>query len=149
MRKKKDGVEPGIYEGYDSVAEFLQSDILLGSEFWSKLRRKFFLEPEQELMLAILWDAVRCFQDNIAAAAPKQKKLFEETEEWFLADDDWLFSFNVICEVLGLSPNWMYNGLKKWKEKHQRGSIERADVQHNHTKSGANAYKILPPSSTS
>jgi hypothetical protein len=45
------------------------------------------------------------------------KKLFQEAEEWILnKDSDWLYSFENICEVLGLHPDYMRQGLMCWKE---------------------------------
>ena len=69
-------------------------------------------------MLAILEDAVRCFQDNVLARDEKGKKLLHEAEEWFLeTNSDWIFSFESVCEVLGLDPRYVRQGLLQWKEK--------------------------------
>jgi hypothetical protein len=55
------------------------------------------LEPEKALMLAVLEDAITCIQ--------KGKRWFRETVDWIVTDDDdWLFSFNNICETLCLDP---------------------------------------------
>ena len=69
-------------------------------------------------MLAVLEDAVNCFQDNVLAQSGKRKRLFEEVEEWVLAGDrDWFFSFENICEVCGINPEYVSQGLLQWKEK--------------------------------
>jgi hypothetical protein len=93
-----------------------QPDILIGEQFLSTYRRRFSLQPEQELMLAVLQDAVYCFQENAAALAPRKQALFREAEEWILNDDrSYLFSFANICDSLGLSTAYLRRGLLRWR----------------------------------
>jgi hypothetical protein len=49
----------------------------------------------------------------------KGKSLFREAEEWVLMEqkDDWLFSFDNICEALGLNPQYIRAGLLRWRQK--------------------------------
>jgi hypothetical protein len=43
--------------------------------------------------------------------------MFQDAEEWILEKDtDWPFSFETICEVLGLNPDYVRQGLVRWKE---------------------------------
>jgi hypothetical protein len=68
--------------------------------------------------LAVLEDAINCFQVNVIAQNARRKKLFNETEDWIMEqDNDWIFSFVSICEVLGLNPEYVRRGLLRWKEK--------------------------------
>ena len=68
-------------------------------------------------MLAVLESAVEDFQKYVLARNPSGKKLFQEAEEWFLEkDSDGLFSFENICETLGLQPDYIRQGLLLWKE---------------------------------
>jgi hypothetical protein len=93
-----------------------QPDILIGEQFLSTYRRRFSLQPEQELMLAVLQDAVFCFQENVTAVAPRKQALFREAEEWILSDDkSYLFSFCNICDSLALSPVYLRRGLRRWR----------------------------------
>lgn len=63
-------------------------------------------------MLAVLQDAIRCFQDYLLARDRKRERLFREAEEWFnKQESDWLFSFETICEVLGLDSQYIRRGL--------------------------------------
>jgi hypothetical protein len=67
---------------------------------------------EERLMLAVLQDAVECFQENVLSQQPWEKKLFQEAEDWILAkNSDWLFSFENICETLQLHPDYIRQGL--------------------------------------
>jgi hypothetical protein len=72
---------------------------------------------EERLMLAVLKDAVECFQDYVLAQDVSEKKLFQDVEDWILEkNSDWLFSFENICETLQLNPDYIRRGLLVWKE---------------------------------
>src|SRR5262245_45343577 len=63
-----------------------QPDILVTVQYLSTYRRRFHLQPEQLLMLAVLEDAIICFQDNLTATTPRKHSLFREAEEWIVDD---------------------------------------------------------------
>jgi hypothetical protein len=72
---------------------------------------------EERLMLAVLQDAVECFQDYVLAQYVWEKKLFREAEDWiYEKNTDWLFSFENICETLQLNSDYIRRGLLVWKE---------------------------------
>jgi hypothetical protein len=90
----------------------------LSAQYFDNFRRQRVLEPEKDLMLAILEDAVRCFQDNVLAQERRKKALFDEAEEWILETDrDWIFSFESVCETLGLDPRAVRQALLRLKRK--------------------------------
>ncbi len=69
-------------------------------------------------MLAMLEDAVNCFQVYATARSVRGKKLFNEAEEWIMMKhDDWIFSFVSVCEMLGFNAEYVRRGLRQWKEK--------------------------------
>jgi len=68
-------------------------------------------------MLAVLESAVEDFQKYVLARKPSGKKLFQQAEDWFLEkDSNELFSFENVCETLGLHPDPIRKGLMVWKE---------------------------------
>jgi hypothetical protein len=68
-------------------------------------------------MLAVLENAVEYFQKYVLARNPGGKQRFQEAEEWFLEKDgEALYSFENICETLGLHPDPIRKGLLVWKE---------------------------------
>ncbi|MBI2988654.1 MAG: hypothetical protein HYY45_17975 [Deltaproteobacteria bacterium] len=94
-------------------------------EFLENLLQKNLREGEEGLMLAVLEDAVACFQKYVHARDNKGKTLFREAEEWILKkDNDWIFSFENICETLGINPSCLRRGLIKWKERELKLSAE-------------------------
>jgi hypothetical protein len=68
-------------------------------------------------MLAILQDAVECFQKYAFAGGNKKKGLFKDREDWILKNDyEWVFSFVNVCETFGINPHYLRRGLSRWKQ---------------------------------
>ena len=101
----------------EKVASLFQPDTLLPAQYLDTFRRKAPLEPEKRLMLAVMEDAVACFQKYLLARDGRGRALFWEAEEWVVEEgSDWLFSFENICEVLGFNPQYVRQGLLRWKQ---------------------------------
>jgi hypothetical protein len=99
----------------ERIGSLFQPSSLLSAEYFEALRRKTILEPEKRLMLAILEDAVDCFQNNVFAQSVKGRRLFQEAEKWVVeVDGDWVFSFENVCETLELNPAYVRQGLLRW-----------------------------------
>lgn len=61
------------------------------------------VEPERQLMVAVLEDAVRCVRAYGDATDRHGRELFLSDMRWMLSDDrSSFFSFENICETLGL-----------------------------------------------
>jgi hypothetical protein len=94
-----------------------QPDSLLPAQYFDDCRGKT-LEPEKNLMFAVLDDAIRCFQDNHSARCGGSKLLFDRARIWiFEVSTDWVFGFENICSVLGFDPAYIRTGLVRWREK--------------------------------
>ena len=101
----------------EKVVSLFQPDTLLPDQYFETLRRKT-LEPEKDLMLAVLEDSVTCFQKYLCAQDRRGNTLFRDAEEWIWEENsDWPFSFENICQVLGFNPDYLRQGLLRWKEK--------------------------------
>jgi hypothetical protein len=120
------GVHQASSPWEEKALAVFQPDILVTVQYLSTYRRRFHLEPEQLLMLAVLEDAVLCFQDNLTAGVPRKQSLFREAEDWILNDDkSYLFSFENICEFLTLDPGYLRRGLIQWKERAMREATRK------------------------
>jgi hypothetical protein len=92
-----------------------EPDTLLPEQFFTLFGRKP-IQGEKRLLLAMLEDAVHCFQTYVLAKKPHERRLFQEAEEWIDSTDaHWYFSFENICEILGIHPGRMRDALKDWK----------------------------------
>ena len=100
----------------DKVGSLFQPDTVLSAQYFDTLRRKTLLEPEKRLMLAVLEDAINCFQDNLFSQRRKNQRLFADAEEWIATPGvESVFSFDNVCETLGFSPEYLRQGLVRWK----------------------------------
>jgi hypothetical protein len=103
---------------YERVSSLFQVDTLAATQYHDTYRRKIPQQPEIRLILAVLENAVNCFQDNIFAVNKKRIQLFKEAEVWFKSDDaSWIFSFVSICSLLQLDPGYFRQGLNRWAAK--------------------------------
>ena len=102
--------------GYDdrSTGPF-EPDTVLPTQFFAKLRQRA-VDGERRLMLAVLEDGIHCYRKYVAASDPKTQELFADAEAWIMAEDrTWFFSFDNVCDTLDLNPEYIREGLVRWK----------------------------------
>ena len=93
------------------------NDPMASTDYFDSLKRTLPIESEKRLMLAVLQDAVECYQKYLVARRGKDKNLFSEAEAWILERDQHsAFSFDNVCDSLGLAPNYVRAGLLKTKD---------------------------------
>ncbi|MFQ5684991.1 MAG: hypothetical protein ACE5HC_17190 [Candidatus Binatia bacterium] len=110
----RDGAIPSVKETFTAL---FQPDTLVQDEYFEVFRRETCLEPEKRLMAAVFEDAISCFQHYTFTRDKKGAALFREAEDWILEkNDDGFFSFENICEILGIDPGYVRRGLLCWKE---------------------------------
>jgi hypothetical protein len=99
----------------EGEVRMFEPDTLLPEQFFTLLGRKP-IQGEKRLLLAMLEDAVHCFQTYVLAKKPHERRLFQEAEEWIDSTDaHWYFSFENICDILGIHPGRMRDALRDWK----------------------------------
>ncbi|HEY9159107.1 hypothetical protein [Candidatus Binatus sp.] len=99
---------PGLFE----------PDTLLPVQYFEAMRKKHLLEGEKRLILSVLEDAIECFMKCIDASTSKGQRLFRDADEWIAHEDKrWVFSFDNVCDMLDINPEYMRMGLRKWKDK--------------------------------
>jgi hypothetical protein len=107
----------------ERIGSLFQPDTLLGEDYAANFRRKIPLEPERILLLAILEDGVRCYQENLLVSGGKKRLLFDEAKEWLFSDDgSWFCSFVSICTMLNLEPNYIRRGLRQWEARARKAA---------------------------
>src|SRR5947207_13293127 len=85
----------------EKIASLFQPDMLLSAQYFENLRRKTYFEPEKRLMLALLEDAINCYQDNLVPRGSKKERLFEQTEKWNLeSNSGWVCWVDNLVDTL-------------------------------------------------
>ena len=68
--------------------------------------------------VAILVDAVECYMKHSRTSDRRNRQLFEDAEAWIFTESPGEFlSFRSVCEVLGLEPEYVRQGLVVWQRK--------------------------------
>jgi hypothetical protein len=101
-------------------------DIVTPQQYYDSRRDDSAIAPVKRLMMAILEDALRCFQNNSDARSGPRKRLFAEAEQWLCADKGTgPFSFETVCETLGIEPQFLRSGLRDWRNQQLAGIPSR------------------------
>lgn len=109
--KKSMGAGPGYPDAVIGPEAFPndaspESDALLPAQFYGPRRGNAALEPQKRLMMAILVDAIRCYQRNFAAVTLRKRREFREAQNWLFKDrNDGPFAFDTVCYVLETDPD--------------------------------------------
>jgi len=113
----------------ETIGPVIQPDTVLPSQFFAGLRQKGFIEGEKRLMAAVLADAVECYMKQAFAAEHRAQQIFLEAEAWLFEDQQgpWFFSFNNICDMLVLEPEYIRRGLRDWRRSREP-SIRPSDA---------------------
>ena len=72
--------------------------------------------------MAVLEDAVECFQKHVFATRSRHRRLYREAEAWLFADSrgkssDSAFTFDFICDALGIERDALRRGLMRWRDR--------------------------------
>lgn len=97
----------------ENTGRLFEGDVIAPDQYLEIFSRTNSLEPEQELMLAILADAIECILKYCDEPVPMRAKLFHEAQEWIFAQDDREpFSFLNVCEILNFDPSYLRRGVQ-------------------------------------
>jgi hypothetical protein len=117
----------------EKAARYTLDDIVSAATYWETVDNKRFRGPERKLMLAVLkvaiWDFTGHYQMRDAR--------FREARDWlFDSDNDGIFAFESVCEVLRLSAGKIRNGLLDWVKRNHNRRLEFTEVPVCNTSKG-------------
>jgi hypothetical protein len=110
----------------DSVLESfeapgLEPETVLPEQFF---RRSAASSSERRLMSAVLDEALLDLRRSTNRRTPRMRRLADEVEGWFAADDDeWPCSFQNVCHVLGVEPAAVRSRLARWRNEAQARTV--------------------------
>ena len=121
----------GFSGGHDRLAGLFEPDVLLPAQYFAAFRRAGGLERERLLMLAVLEDAIDCFQKFAHSRDPRGRQMFDESYAWVQsADRSWLFSFENICDVIDIDSEYVRRGLYALKRRAARPKVVAIRPEH-------------------
>lgn len=96
----------------DKMDMMFESDPVVSHLYLESFKPRHQLEPEKELMLAILTDAIECLQKHAGSRQATGIKLFDEAKEWIFDENERdAFSFLNICDALELDACYIRRGI--------------------------------------
>ncbi len=104
-----------IEQEQDRGGGLLQPDPVLPLQLLTA-RRGETAQGERRLLLAILEDAILCYRKHLFARDNRGRRLFREAEQWMRSDNrQLLFSFENVCDILGINPDYVRAELHRWR----------------------------------
>lgn len=131
----------GRFQADERLLDVFDPDIILPTQHFAAIQRKKFPSGEHRLLVALIQDAIECFQKHMHARDAKRRQLFLDAQGWIGSEDDrGVFSFNNVCMLLGMNPDYIRQGLANWSE--QSKDLPRS--QRRRTTSDRPAARIVP-----
>jgi hypothetical protein len=108
------------------ISGLFELETIVPSQFFATLPRQAPTKlGEYRLLVAMLKDAIDCFQKHAHARNKWQQRLFAEAQAWITREDgetvshaeDYVpgFSFEYVCDVLGLDAADLRQRLQQWR----------------------------------
>lgn len=90
------------------------------------------LTGEQRLMLALLADAINVYQQGVLSRSTRKRMLYVDSERWIMADSPnrHAFTFETVCECLGINPLVLRRRMVAWKHEMRRGEEMPKPTHH-------------------
>ena len=113
--RSQGSLSPPIVLDHAEQSEIFGPDMFLPEQPGEPWKHSEF-SPEKALMLAILEDAISCFQKYFRSTQAHPRRLAREAEHWIRRRDwNWPCSFDGVCDALGLDPERMRSALLRMK----------------------------------
>jgi len=145
MVKKPDGHRPTtlalrqvwqMSEGFQQSSEiaverFVGLNQILPSQYYD-VSGGHRLTGEQRLMLALLADAINVYQQGVLSRNTRKRLLFIDAARWIAAGptNRHAFSFDTVCDALGINPNMLRRRMLAWKHQLHRDIQPSAATPH-------------------
>lgn len=108
----------------DRFVGLFEPDALLPAQFYSAFRSGSAARGEKRLMLAVLRDALECYQKYAFATDGPGRQLFADACGWIVSEDRlWYFSFENICDVLQIDAGYLRQGIQQWRRGQSQGKL--------------------------
>jgi hypothetical protein len=113
-------------DGATSAGAFASSQILPSQYFDTSGAGR--LSGEQRLMAALLADAINVFRKGVLSRSARQRLLYIDAERWIAGHGRirHAFSFETVCDALGIDPGLVRRRMVEWKHSVRRENEQPA-----------------------
>jgi hypothetical protein len=114
-----------------AVERFVGLNQILPSQYYD-VSGGHRLTGEQRLMLALLADAINVYQQGVLSRNTRKRLLFIDAERWITAAAKCrhAFSFDTVCDALGINPSMLRRRMLAWKHELRRNVESRSGTPH-------------------
>jgi hypothetical protein len=114
-----------------AVERFVGLNLVLPSQYFDG-SGGHRLTGEQRLMLALLADALNVYQQGVLSRNTRKRLLFIDAERWIAAGPNLrhAFSFDTVCDALGINPAVLRRRMLAWKHELRRNAQTRSATPH-------------------
>jgi hypothetical protein len=78
----------------------------------TEFERGYARGPERELLSALLFDGIQSYLNYANSRGSESRSRFREAYAWIhKKNDNYVFSFESVCEALGIDPDYLRVGL--------------------------------------
>jgi hypothetical protein len=122
----------GFQLSFDTAVEhFVGLNQILPSQYYD-LSGGHRLTGEQRLMLALLADAINVYQQGVVSRNTRKRLLFIDAERWITASARCrhAFSFDTVCDALGINASMLRRRMMAWKHEIRRNVETRVGTPH-------------------
>ena len=100
-----------------------EADSILPTQFFEGRKKNEAVGSVKRLMLAVLTDAVRCYQIGLGSQKTARIRAFREAEQWLFGTKEYgPFSCENACYALDITPEYLRKMLRKWRGQRIRGA---------------------------
>lgn len=112
------------FDASEGLGGIFEPDVIIPEEFIGT--GKELRGGERRLMAAILSDGIESYIAHVATARPGRDEQVNDAWEWVHTKDySYVFSFDNVCECLGIDPDYLRLGLVRYinaiREKRAQG----------------------------
>jgi hypothetical protein len=103
---------------YSDVSNIFEPDVVVPGQFYSA-DLGGLQGGERKLMAALLSDGVQSFiSQTSCGSAEEDEETASDAWKWVTTvDKDYIFSFDCVCDCLGIDPDYLRAGLNRYVEK--------------------------------
>lgn len=129
-------------ETSEGVGSVFEPDVLSASQFYG-IDERGVVGAERKLMAALLSDGVEAYLSTVTTGGPETEQT-REARNWVeISEPDYLFSFDSVCTCLGIDPQYLRLGLRRYSTVVLQGGLGQGDSADPKGGSGLRAWKRI------